>query len=328
MNSSKPAAVLFLTFNRPDLFKRVLEVVKGTARRQIFVAIDGPRDSHPTDAALCRETLRVAQEIDWAEDLHFKVEAKNLGCGLGVSSAISWAFSMAPEIIILEDDCLPDPSFMRFCDELLEHYRDDERIMHVCGTNWEASSERYLGCSYAFNSLGPIWGWATWRRAWQLYDFKMESWPRIKSSGLLNGIALSQRFRSILQHEWDQAHAGRGTWDMQWIYCVMKNNGLCISPNVNLVENMGFRPDGTNYSGIDNVFSYLRRNEMKFPLTHPSEVIRNVLVESVFENIFVLKVGWLIKKYRTVVKNEKVRKLLRDVYRTLLRGPLAFTVKK
>lgn len=316
-----PAAVLFLTFNRPDLFRRVADAVGQAGPRQVFVSIDGPRAGRPDDTILCSEVRKLAQSLEWATQIHLKAEQNNMGCGPAVASAISWALSQVEELIIIEDDCLPDPSFLIFCDELLQRYRDDERVMQIAGNNWGAAEERYGGYSYAFNAFAPIWGWATWRRAWQHYDFKMESWPRIKASGLIEGMALSPRFRKVMQYEFERVYAGEGTWDHQWQYAVLRQNGLSISPQRNLVANLGFRADATNYTGLDRVFSFLPVEPLAFPLKHPPEVMRNASVESVFEKIYWQKLGWPIRLYRRLVRNERLRALLRVMARKVLRRP-------
>ncbi|MGH8461584.1 MAG: hypothetical protein ACRESS_08270 [Stenotrophobium sp.] len=317
----KPAAVLFLTFNRPDLFRKVLHAASRAGPRAVYVSIDGPRATHVNDGILCNEVRKTAEEITWATEVHLKAEQKNLGCGPAVAAAISWALEQAGEVIILEDDCLPDPSFLLLCDELLERYRDDARVMQISGTNWGASAERYDGCSYAFNSFAPIWGWATWQRAWRLYEYDLASWPRIKSNGLAEGMALSTRFRRLLARDWDLVRIGKGTWDHQWQYSVLRHHGLSISPARNLVVNLGFRADGTQLKGTDHVFSNLPLEQMPFPLQHPAEVARSASVESVFERIYWQKLGGTAQLYRQLVRNDKLRKVLSSLIRTFMPRP-------
>lgn len=320
--SASPAAVLFLTFNRPDLFERLTAAVALAGPRKVFVAIDGPRASRPQDAILCEEMRRLAESLTWPTEVQIKAEPQNLGCGPAVVGAIGWALEQVEEVIILEDDCLPDPSFLFFCDELLARYRHDERVMQISGNNWGASADRYNGYSYAFNAFAPIWGWATWRRAWQHYEFRMESWPRIKAQGALDGMALSSRFRKIMHYEWDQVYAGKGTWDHQWQYAVLRNTGLSISPSQNLVVNLGFRADATNYTEVDRVFSFLPVGRMEFPLRHPPEVIRSAAVEALFEKIYWQKLGWPVRLYRRLLRHEGTRKVLRGLMRKLRARPI------
>jgi hypothetical protein len=312
-DQTEPAPVLLLGFNRADLFSEVLMAVRAAAPRELFVSLDGPRAGNTADAERCAEVRGVAEAIDWAPAVHINARDGNLGCGRAVSSGISWALARVERLIVLEDDCLPDPSFFPFCDELLERFAADERVMQIAGCNWGAAAERYGGFSYAFNSFAPVWGWATWRRAWEMYEYRLESWPRFKQSGLLDGIALGRRFRSMMRYEWDVVHAGGGTWDHQWQYAVMRNNGLSVSPSHNLCVNLGLRADATNLNEADFVFSKLPLESMEFPLRHPPEVARNPAVDALFEKVYWHKMGRPFRIYRRLVRNERVRRSVRKV---------------
>jgi hypothetical protein len=319
----KPAAVLCMAFNRPDLFESVITALgkRGAAGRELFISIDGPREGRPDDVALCEQVLKLAEKIEWAGKIHLKAEQRNLGCGPAVSSAISWALSKVSEIIIIEDDCLPDPSFLLLCDELLERYRDDKRVMQIGGTNWGASSKRYAGYSYAFTSFAPIWGWATWRRAWELYDYELASWPRVKSIGLTEGMSISPRFLRMLERDWLMVRAGHGTWDHQWQYALLRHHGLSVCPERNLVKNIGFREDGSQLMGRDRIFSVLPLEELEFPLRHPPEVARSASVESVFEQIYWQKLGWPSRAFRWLVRSPWLSGVIRRAWRNLLPRP-------
>jgi len=317
----RPAAVLCLAFNRPRSFERVLQALRAAGPREYFISIDGPRPHRPDDTALCAEVRRLAEGIDWATQLHLKVPEQNLGCGPAVSAAITWALSQVPQVIIIEDDCLPDPSFLRFCDELLERYRDDERVMQICGTNWGAAPARFGGHSYAFTSFAPIWGWATWRRAWDLYDYELASWPRLKAAGMEKGMAVSDRFRRLLERDWAMVREGQGTWDHQWQYSVLRHHGLSICPERNLVQNIGFSGDGTQITEPDRIFSRLPLEALEFPLRHPPEVVRSASVESVFEQVYWQKLGWPARSFRWLVRNPTLNTMLRLSLRKLLPRP-------
>jgi hypothetical protein len=311
-NTDNRAAVLLLTFNRPDLVERVLESLRGSERRKVFASIDGPRVNRPGERERCERVRQVIETIDWSTELRIKAEKTNLGCGPAVSSAITWVLQEVSEVIVMEDDCLPHPSFLSFCDELLERYRHDERVMHIAGTNWGADRRRYAGYSYAFTSFAPIWGWATWRRAWDLYDYELESWPRLKQLGLASGMAVSPRFRRLLERDWERVRAGVGTWDHQWQYAVVRHHALSISPATNMVINIGQRADATQHQGLDRIGSSFQLSEMEFPLRHPPEVTRNPSVESVFERIYRQKFGWGGRIYRSMT-NPRLRRIIRPL---------------
>jgi hypothetical protein len=313
-----PAAVLCIGFNRPDLFRRVLSAIGQAGPRELFVSVDGARAKRDDDVPLREEVLAAAREVDWATAVHTKVEEQNLGCGLATSSAVSWALQEVEELIIFDDDCLPDPSFLHLCDELLDRYRDDERVMQIGATNWGAAAERFAGYSYAFTSFAPVWGWATWRRAWALNDYELESWPRVKASGLARGMSVEPRFRRLLERDWEQVRAGHGTWDYQWQYSVLRHHGLNICPAHNLVLNIGFRADGTQLKGEDLFFSKIPLESVEFPLVHPPEVANNPSVEEVFARVYWQKKGWPGRLFRRLVRNEQLNRAIRTVARRLL----------
>lgn len=204
----------------------------------------------------------------------FRVE--NLGCGSAVSEAITWFFDHVNEGIILEDDCLPTPSFFKFCSELLERYRFDTRVMEIGGNNFLQKFPSN-GPSYSFSNHNFIWGWATWRRAWQLYDFKMTAYKGLMESGKLQKL-----FKFYNESEWFLSAFKRSyndnnlTWDYQWEFCRRINSGLSITPYKNLVLNIGLGNEATHTVDPNGPGSTLKAESISFPLTHPEYVMVDV----------------------------------------------------
>ena len=244
--------ILFLIFNITDLSERSLQAIKLAKPRYLFIAADGPRHHVKGEAEKCEQTRNtVLNSIDWECEVKTLFRTENLGCGKAVSEAITWFFEHVEEGIILEDDCLPDNSFFHFCEELLERHRHNHRVMHIGGTNFQ-DKNRAGGNSYYYSHYIHIWGWATWKRAWQLYSFDIPASD--------NGYKqiLNKIFNSRLEREvWKTSFEGMAmhsidTWDIQWVYTIYKNAGIGITPVLNLVSNIGFRPDATHTQSIDN----------------------------------------------------------------------------
>ena len=167
--------VLFLIFNRPETTEIVFSVIRKAEPPRLYVAADGPRPDYPNDAESCEIVRAIATDVNWDCKVKTLFRDQNLGCKLAASKAIDWFFEQELEGIILEDDCLPDQSFFWFCQELLGKYRDDTRIMHIGGTNFQFGKER-TKYSYYFSRYAHVWGWASWRRAWKFYDVEMKNW--------------------------------------------------------------------------------------------------------------------------------------------------------
>ena len=307
------AAVLLIVFNRPDLTRRLVDALRDAKPSLLYLSADGPRPHRPGEAELCAATRAELDRIDWPCRIERKFEAANLGCGPAVASAISWVLDAEGEAIVLEDDCIPHPSFFPFCAELLERYRDDERVMQITGSNWDADRAHYAGASYGFNGFAAIWGWATWARAWQHFDITMARWPEFRDSGLHDGLAGSPRFRRELRRLWDDAHHGGGEWGRQWQFTVYREHGLSITPAVNLISNIGFREDATQTTTQGDDLADIPVHEMTFPLVHPPEVTRNPHIDRVFESAMLRKFGLGVRILRAVVPSLRVRRAIKHL---------------
>lgn len=170
--------VLLLAFNRPDRLRRVIDALRPQAPGRVYVAVDGPRPGVESDAARVAATQAIVGEIDWACEISTLFREQNLGCGRAVSSGITWFFEHEDSGVILEDDLIPGPDFLAYCDALLEQYRHDERVFAVSGCNLVPPDRITAPGSYRFSGITHIWGWATWKRAWQHYAFDLTGWQR------------------------------------------------------------------------------------------------------------------------------------------------------
>jgi hypothetical protein len=228
--------VALFVFNRPALTRAVFNEIRRFAPTTLLVVADGPRDE--SEKHLCEEARAIVREIDWPCRLLKNFSSQNLGCKNRMASGLQWVFEQVEEAIILEDDCLPDPTFFSFCSHLLVCYRDDPRVMHISGSCF--LMQPCTDKSYWFSRHSDIWGWATWRRAFRHYDVSMSSWP--VSSRLRRLLIWRNPIeRNYWTRRFDDAHAGRiDTWDYQWHWNVYERNGRVIVPRTNLITNLGF----------------------------------------------------------------------------------------
>jgi hypothetical protein len=270
--------VAFIIFKRPDTTKKVFEEIAKAKPKRLFVIADGPRKDRPGEAEKCAAVRAIVDRVDWECEVLKNYSDVNLGCGHRVASGISWVFEHVDRAIILEDDCVPHPTFFRFCDELLEAFLVDERVMMISGHNpfFEFRNTSY---SYSFSRLGMAWGWATWARAWKYHDMKMELWPLLRNTPLLLDVFENPRFLKVWNDIFDLAYTGAGsdTWDHQWLWAIWAQNGLGIMPTVNLVANIGFGKDATHTLSQENwkLSAFLPAEEMRFPLKNPPYMIRD-----------------------------------------------------
>ena len=311
MNCSIPP-ILLLVFNRPDTTARVFEAIGEVRPARLYVAADGPRPGRKREVEQCEQVRRIATSVYWPCDVRTLFRERNLGCRQAVSSAIDWFFGQEPEGIILEDDCLPSKDFFGFCAELLERFRDDTRVMAVCGSCYSDFKPDYAA-SYYFSYFADIWGWATWRRAWTYYDRDMARWPEFKLRGGLDSLAGGRRWHSTYWTDaFDATHQRHiGTWDFQWIYTVMEQNGLACYPTRNLVSNIGFRSDATHTVIESDPAANLPREKMQFPLVHPTHVARYGPLERQIE-------VRRLRLDRKILLKESLKREMKNVVRRLL----------
>ena len=250
----------------------------------MLVIADGPRPDHPSDIEGCKTARAVIERVDWDCEVLTNYSEANLWCKARVSSGLDWAFQNVEEAIILEDDCLPHPTFFRFCEELLERYRDDERIALISGTNLQIVQKKNP-YGYYFSHYPMVWGWATWRRFWKHYDVNIKRWPEPRNSGLIESILGN---KEVVYHYWrkvfDAMYKGKiDTWDYQVVFTTWLQRALAIIPRVNLVSNIGFGGAATHTKRKWHKFANLKRFEMAFPLYRPREVSRNVAADGFVE---------------------------------------------
>lgn len=265
--------VLFIILNRKG---RALESFRSIKRYQpsrLYIAADGPRKNKIGEDVQCRDTRdAILAEIDWDCEIHTLFRNENVGCGRGVSEAITWMFRTEEYGIINEDDCVVSDSFFLFCEQLLPLYCKDDRIAQINGFDSKYSGN--TSNTYYFTSYPEIWGWATWRRAWENIDFEMSAYPQIRKNiwkrfpfveALIHYLLWNRLYRHIKQGKKIYA------WGFQWSIYVFMHHKLCVNPFANLVVNTGFG-EGTNCNNPDTPFAQVQYGKLEFPLQHPQEI--------------------------------------------------------
>ena len=250
------APVLFLIFERPDSTARVFEQIRCAKPNRLFIAADGPRRDRPGAQQRCQEARKIIDDgVDWPCEVRKLYRDENLGCRRAVSGAIDWFFEHVDEGIILEDDTLPHSDFFPYCSKLLERYREDPKVMHIGGFN-PATGKMKISSGCWFSHHPWIWGWATWRRAWSLYDRDMATWNERHAT--LSSTFASGWEEAVWVAAWrdcleDPERAD--TWDFPWMYTVRSLGGLSILPSGNLVQNLGYDDFATHTTDRHSLLS-------------------------------------------------------------------------
>lgn len=265
--------ILLIVFNRPKETNVVFEQIRKLKPKHLYIAADGPRINHETDIINCEQVKSIFVNIDWDCEIKTFYNELNLGCKIAVSGAIKWFFNNVEFGIVLEDDCVPDLSFFKFCEELLVKYKDDTRIGIITGRN--ENSNHLFETSYNFATAGSIWGWASWKRVISQYNVDdkliLENFQENIYDATLDKF---ERKRLFHQLKWVfEDHLN--TWDYQFHSMLKLNSMLYIVPSYNLIKNIGFNSQATHTTSLKDKRLNVSLNQIQFPLLHPRYILPN-----------------------------------------------------
>jgi len=240
--------VLLIGFNRPENMRRVIDSIRPAAPTEVYFAVDGPREGSTTDLDRVRATQNLVHSIDWSCNIVTNFQEKNLGCARGVSGAIDWFFNNVEQGIILEDDIVVGEDFFPFMWEMLGRYREDPRVFSVTGSNRIPRGVVGMENQYRFCSVPQVWGWGTWRDRWETYSLDISGWRKhFPARNLFASVGKSPEAFAFWSANFDlMARMAVDTWDLQLVYCAMRQGRLTVTPNINLVENIGWGIDSTH----------------------------------------------------------------------------------
>lgn len=285
--------ILFVAFNRLDTTRRVFEQIRKVQPLQLYLYCDAPRAHLPAEAAQCHAVRQyLLTNIDWPCDIKTFFPTENLGPGKGLATAIKWFFGEVEAGMVLEHDCYPELDFFDYCRTLIAKYKNHESVRFIGGTSFTA---RFLDSdiSYGFNKLSHIWGWATWKYvveeyAYDLFPTDREIRQVMKSNHCFLSPAIERHYRFV-------AHLHRtkkiDTWDFQLLYTIWKQGGICITPHVNLVSNIGFGENAVHCIDPNHPFANLPTFPI-LPLKHPAQIEVNHHYDSDFYFTYLYKSKW------------------------------------
>ncbi len=272
-------SVLLITYKRLDTTLKVLETIAAVQPRKLYIASNAPNPLKEDDTEKVMQVRTILEEkITWPCQVQKLYRTEHLYAKNSIWTAIKWFFENEEEGIVLEDDVFPDPSFYFYCEDLLNRYRNDERIRFINGCNFG-----YKGIheeSYGFTRFMNMWGWASWRRSINIVDSDMVAWKKLpdknkflehvidEQSPNTKGIFV-EYFRTLFD---DITSSKIESWDYPCIFSNFLTNTFSIFPSRNLIKNLGFNNDGT-HTNFDSYFiSGLKIGKLDIPLKENSDL--------------------------------------------------------
>jgi hypothetical protein len=267
--------VVLFAYNRLEPLVRVLERIVAAQPSTLILIADGPQADRPDDAVKCARVRACLDTVSTSGDVRRLYGDRNLGAGRRIATGLDWVFSQYEDAIVLEDDLLPDPTFFPYCETLLDRYRDTPRIGMVSGCNFQFGRS-YGPHAYFFSHCIGTWGWATWRRSWQHFDFEIRAWPALRATSFLRDIWIRPEPEAYWRARFDEVSGGRAdVWDYQWALSMWSRGALEVYPNHNLISHIGCLPDATHLVDPADPLCNQPTQPMTFPLSHPPVIVRD-----------------------------------------------------
>lgn len=252
--SKARAPIALFVFNRPVHTSKTIEALKASelsCESDLIIFSDGPRNEQ--DKPLVAEVRKCVADVKGFKSVKIVCRDRNFGLANSISSSVNSILRDHISVIVVEDDILVAPSFLRYMNEALNIYENDERVMHISGymppitpgVNWPNTF---------FYRATTCWGWATWRRSWKFFNPNASALlQRIKTSKKIKefNIDETQNYFADLNA---QALGLRDSWAICWYASVFLNQGLCLHPKVSMVNNVGFDGSGI-HCNMDSNFS-------------------------------------------------------------------------
>lgn len=298
--------VALIIFNRPDTTERVFAEIAKAKPPKLLVIGDGARVNRAGEAEKVAAARAIITRVDWECEVLTNYSEVNLGCKRRVSSGIDWVFEQVEEAIILEDDCLPHPDFFQFCEMMLGRYLLDTRIMMICGTNYLQNIPT-IAESYFFSNYYPIWGWATWRRAWALYRVDMKAWESFDKKKQLHWIFGRKEIAHYYENMFQLIDDDLEFWDIQWWFACIFQHGLAIVPRTNLITNIGV--SGTHTQTQGDFFTNMPTYSLDMDnIIHPEYVVPDIDLNRLTYELSHANLDFSVKE---ALKKGKFRSILR-----------------
>lgn len=247
--NKNPLPILIITFNRPDLTQKLLEKLSTyNLNIKLYFFADMPRKNNSNDISSCSKNIEIIHSFAHRVTERTYIPESNMGCKIGVTSAVSWFFQTEEYGVILEDDCVPSKTFLEFCIYALDKFKDEPKVFNICGTYYGKQTNN---ASIYLSTLNGVWGWATWKRSWDSIDFSMKDFESEKFKKNTNLYFKNNKIKKwTLSYIQDEYTKTSNIWSPYLMYTKILQLSYTLTPQINLVENVGLQ-SGANSNGKD-----------------------------------------------------------------------------
>lgn len=297
--------VVVIIFNRPELARRLVDAMGLIRPTEIYLISDGPRNGVVGEQEKVQSSREIFNSLSWDCKVATNFAPENMGCMERIASGLDWVFGKVDRAIILEDDCIPSRSFFLYCEELLDLYQSDDRVLSISGTR--LAPEIDMRSDYCFSKYAFCWGWATWGRAWKKFDKGMAAYEGIRDTNFLREKLGGRRQEIYWRYVLDKVMRGAiDSWAYRWTFAHWLNDGLSAVPRVNLVSNRGVGVTATNTTEKTQWLE-TEAGSLRFPLQTLNEVSPDAFFDgwvedNVFSKSLWIRINWSTNWLKTRVR--------------------------
>jgi|LakMenEpi03Aug12_release.lakeMendotaPanAssembly.Ray.scaffolds.fasta_scaffold332519_2 hypothetical protein len=268
--------VLIVAYRRAQNVKEILEVCLNSGIKSIYITVDAPKTRSTEAVRDHQQVLQVIENISSGSHpnvtIRVRVAESNYGCAVSVISGCDWAFQSASELLVIEDDCIPNSTFFEFANNNLNQLSLEKGVVMVCGTQFAPIS---LTGKVAMLSRYPLtWGWGTNREVWHEIRKSFEQNPYL--------LMLSQMIAINSDTSFWRAGSRRAlsgvtdVWDTVLVEYMLRRNLLSILPPRNLVLNNGNDTVATHIA-LNSKWTYQPTHSD--PILYTGRIEKNLAVE-------------------------------------------------
>ena len=294
-------ALLLIIFNRPDLTLKLYEQLKTQKPNRIYIISDGGRNDK--ERLIIEKSRMIFNNIDWDCEVKTNYSDYNLGLRKRIVSGIDWAFENEEKLIIIEDDCIPHPDFIPFCEEMLNKYKEHKEIMTINGCNLNHSLSRNNKETYFFSRYANSWGWATWKDAWDIFDRDLVGLKNTQLNNILKShFTAPLRATLYWRYKLNEVEKNRiNSWAFRWMFTLFNKKAYAIVPRTNLISNIGNDERSTNTKGKLHYINLPTESLKSKKITDPKQITPNDhydrwVEDSIYSKSFKYRFTWIIQK--------------------------------
>jgi len=288
------SVVLFI-HRRAETTRRVFASISQYKPERLYIFADGAR-AVKDEESLVRSAREETENVDWDCEVFRHYSSENIGLSKSVLGGLDLVFQSESSAIILEDDCMPSPSFFPFAEKLLGQFEHSEEVAIISGTN--LSGIRKTTDPYMFIGHPYIWGWATWANNWREFrNSPLAGNAFVASFRAIPGVFSKVLFWNLLVRE-----KRLQSWAIPFAKHIHSKKQVCIVPTANLIENIGFGESAT-HSGLEGIFASAKAKSLRGLPVVPLSIERKRRIErQISKGMFIRLVKAVSREPRLMTK--------------------------